>query len=130
MKFPMALALYTVAIFLSAAMLFSVQPLFARMVLRPFGGALAVWNSCLFFFQREAQRQKIASEGSVFGVIELFLYPVLRSSSILRAAVRTASRRSARTGVTGRKTIRIDTRGPLAMEADFIQAQDSVGHPR
>jgi len=47
----MALAVHTVAIFLSAALLFSVQPLFARMVLPSLGGAPAVWNSCLFFFQ-------------------------------------------------------------------------------
>ena len=51
MKFRMALAVHTVAIFLSAALLFSVQPLFARMVLPLLGGAPAVWNSCLFFFQ-------------------------------------------------------------------------------
>ncbi|GIS60507.1 MAG: hypothetical protein CM1200mP2_27320 [Planctomycetaceae bacterium] len=31
--------------------MFSVQPLFARMVLPSLGGAPAVWNSCLFFFQ-------------------------------------------------------------------------------
>ena len=47
----MALAIYTVAIFLSAALLFSVQPMFARLVLPSLGGAPAVWNSCLFFFQ-------------------------------------------------------------------------------
>ena len=51
MKLPTALAVHTVAIFLSAALLFSVQPLFARMVLPSLGGAPAVWNSCLFFFQ-------------------------------------------------------------------------------
>ena len=51
MKFRMALAVHTVAIFLSASLLFSVQPLFARMVLPLLGGAPAVWNSCLFFFQ-------------------------------------------------------------------------------
>jgi len=51
MKFAMALAIHTAGIFLSAALLFSVQPLFARMVLPSLGGAPAVWNSCLFFFQ-------------------------------------------------------------------------------
>ena len=51
MKLRTALAVHTVAIFLSAALLFSVQPLFARMVLPSLGGAPAVWNSCLFFFQ-------------------------------------------------------------------------------
>ena len=51
MKLPTALAVHTVAIFLSAALLFSVQPLFARMVLPSLGGAPAVWNSSLFFIQ-------------------------------------------------------------------------------
>ena len=49
MKFRMALAVHTMAIFLSTPLLFSVQPLFARMVLPSLGAAPAVWNSCLFF---------------------------------------------------------------------------------
>src|SRR4030095_3719678 len=35
----------------SAVLLFSIQPLFARMALPLLGGAPAVWNTCLVFFQ-------------------------------------------------------------------------------
>ena len=42
---------FGVAIFLNAALLFSVQPLFTKMVLPLLGGSPAVWNSCLLFFQ-------------------------------------------------------------------------------
>lgn len=42
---------FTAAIFLNAALLFSVQPLFTKMVLPLLGGSPAVWNTCLLFFQ-------------------------------------------------------------------------------
>jgi hypothetical protein len=45
------LAVYTVAIFLSAGLVFSVQPLFAKMVLPTLGGAPSVWSVALVFFQ-------------------------------------------------------------------------------
>jgi hypothetical protein len=45
------LSLYTAAIFVSAALLFIVQPLFARMVLPLLGGSPAVWNTALVFYQ-------------------------------------------------------------------------------
>lgn len=44
-------ALYTFTIFLSAALLFLVEPMVARMILPIFGGSAQVWNSCLVFFQ-------------------------------------------------------------------------------
>src|SRR5262249_37284266 len=37
--------------FLSAFLLFSAQPMLARMVLPRFGGSPAVWNTCMVFFQ-------------------------------------------------------------------------------
>ncbi|MDZ4783516.1 MAG: fused MFS/spermidine synthase [Planctomycetia bacterium] len=43
--------LYRVTAFLSAALLFVAQPLFARLVLPLVGGAPAVWNTCQVFFQ-------------------------------------------------------------------------------
>ncbi len=43
--------LYRVTAFLSAALLFLAQPLFARQVLPLVGGAPAVWNTCQVFFQ-------------------------------------------------------------------------------
>ena len=43
--------LYAVTIFLSAFLLFQVQPLIAKIILPWFGGAAAVWTVCLLFFQ-------------------------------------------------------------------------------
>lgn len=49
---PMATAaVFTVSIFLSAALLFAVQPMFAKMALPKLGGAPAVWSVALVFFQ-------------------------------------------------------------------------------
>jgi hypothetical protein len=45
------LPLYMIAIFLSAALLFVVQPLFARFALPLLGGSPAVWNTALVFYQ-------------------------------------------------------------------------------
>ena len=42
---------YAATLFVSAALLFLIQPLVARMILPFFGGTPAVWNTCLFFFQ-------------------------------------------------------------------------------
>ena len=42
---------YTATIFLSAALLFSVQPMLGKMVLPILGGTPAVWNTCMVFFQ-------------------------------------------------------------------------------
>ena len=44
-------ALFSLTLFLSAALLFTVQPMFAKMVLPLLGGAPAVWNACLVFYQ-------------------------------------------------------------------------------
>src|SRR5438034_6746565 len=43
--------IYTAAIFLSAALLFAVQPLFTKMVLPRLGGSPAVWSVAMVFFQ-------------------------------------------------------------------------------
>ncbi len=45
------IALFTVTIFLSASLLFFVQPLFAKLVLPVIGGAPAVWTTAMLFFQ-------------------------------------------------------------------------------
>jgi hypothetical protein len=42
---------YAATIFLSAFLLFLVQPLIARQILPWFGGAASVWTTCLLFFQ-------------------------------------------------------------------------------
>jgi hypothetical protein len=45
------LATFTAAITLSAALVFMVQPMFAKMVLPRFGGAPSVWSVAIVFFQ-------------------------------------------------------------------------------
>ena len=43
--------LYAITIFLSAFLLFQVQPLIAKIILPWFGGSAAVWAAALLFFQ-------------------------------------------------------------------------------
>ena len=42
---------YGLAIFLSAFLLFQVQPLIGKMILPWFGGSASVWTTCMLFFQ-------------------------------------------------------------------------------
>lgn len=46
-----AVLLFTATLFTSAFLLFLVEPMIARMVLPLLGGAPAVWNTCVVFFQ-------------------------------------------------------------------------------
>ena len=43
--------LYALTIFLSAFLLFAVQPIIAKIILPWFGGTSAVWSTCMLFFQ-------------------------------------------------------------------------------
>src|SRR5262245_10966655 len=45
------LPLYAFTLFLSAFLLFAVQPMFTKMVLPMLGGSAAVWNTAVVFFQ-------------------------------------------------------------------------------
>lgn len=45
------LLLYTITIFLSAFLVFLVQPMIGKIFLPWVGGAPAAWNTCMFFFQ-------------------------------------------------------------------------------
>ena len=45
------LLLFSLSLFVSATLLFVVQPLFAKMVLPLLGGTPAVWNTCMVFYQ-------------------------------------------------------------------------------
>src|ERR1700743_2100632 len=45
------MALYAITIFLSAFLLFQVQPLIAKIILPWFGGSAAVWAAAMLFFQ-------------------------------------------------------------------------------
>ncbi|HEY1954133.1 MAG TPA: fused MFS/spermidine synthase [Polyangiaceae bacterium] len=47
----MTTALYAVTLFVSAFLLFCIEPLVAKMLLPVAGGAAAVWSTCLVFFQ-------------------------------------------------------------------------------
>lgn len=47
----LVLATYTASVFLSALLLFAVQPMFTRMVLPRFGGSPSVWSVAMVFFQ-------------------------------------------------------------------------------
>src|SRR5260370_38909069 len=48
---PLALPLYAVTLFISAFLLFLVQPMIGKMILPPLGGTPQVWNTCMMFFQ-------------------------------------------------------------------------------
>src|ERR1700690_3479583 len=44
-------AVFTATLFLSAALLFGIQPMFAKMVLPRLGGSASVWSVAMVFFQ-------------------------------------------------------------------------------
>jgi len=48
---PLVMGVFTLSIFLSAILLFSVQPMFTKMTLPLLGGASNVWNTAMVFFQ-------------------------------------------------------------------------------
>ena len=45
------MALFALTIFLSAALLFLIQPMLAKQLLPYLGGGAAVWTACMLFFQ-------------------------------------------------------------------------------
>ena len=47
----MLTVLYASTVFLSAFLLFQIQPVIARAILPWFGGSTAVWGACIVFFQ-------------------------------------------------------------------------------
>lgn len=47
----LSLVLFCASVFLSASLLFLVEPMVAKMLLPLLGGSAAVWNTCLVFFQ-------------------------------------------------------------------------------
>jgi hypothetical protein len=52
MKIDLRLTIhYGLTIFLSAFLLFQVQPLIGKMILPWFGGSASVWTTCMLFFQ-------------------------------------------------------------------------------
>ncbi len=59
------LFLYALTIFLSAFLLFQVQPIIARIILPWFGGSAAVWTTCLLFFQLVLLLGYLYAHGSI-----------------------------------------------------------------
>ncbi|GIU77148.1 MAG: hypothetical protein KatS3mg005_0386 [Bryobacteraceae bacterium] len=57
--------LYAITVFLSAFLLFQVQPMIAKMILPWFGGTAAVWAACLLFFQAAL----LAGYGYTHGIV-------------------------------------------------------------
>lgn len=57
--------LYAVTVFVSAFLLFQVQPMITRMILPWFGGTAMVWATCLLFFQAAL----LAGYGYTHGVV-------------------------------------------------------------
>src|SRR5713226_10455218 len=45
------LAYFSLTLFVSATLLFLVQPMIGKMILPQLGGTPAVWNTCMVFFQ-------------------------------------------------------------------------------
>jgi hypothetical protein len=56
--------LYAVALFVSAMLLFLIQPMIAKMILPLLGGTPAVWNTCLVFFQATLLAGYLYAHGS------------------------------------------------------------------
>jgi hypothetical protein len=50
-RFTALLLLFALSLFASAALLFSIEPMFAKMILPKLGGSPSVWNVCLAFYQ-------------------------------------------------------------------------------
>src|SRR6476659_299748 len=44
-------AVLTIIVFVNAGLLFSLEPMFSKLVLPFLGGTPSVWNTCLVFFQ-------------------------------------------------------------------------------
>jgi len=87
----LTVAVFCAAVFLSAALLFAVQPMAAKMLLPLFGGAPNVWNTCLLFYQavlllgylyahgvarRLSPRAQAAVHLVLLAVVTAFLLPI------------------------------------------------------
>lgn len=64
--------MFTATIFVSAFLLFLVQPMFAKMMLPVLGGTAAVWTTCMLFFQATL----LAGYGYAHGLTKIARLPV------------------------------------------------------
>ncbi|MCI0642298.1 MAG: hypothetical protein L0Y72_24960 [Gemmataceae bacterium] len=86
----MALPFFAVTLFVSAFLLFLVQPMIGKMILPKLGGTPQVWNTCMVFFQtalligysythfvstRLTLRRQLVLHGIMLAVPLLFLFP-------------------------------------------------------
>ncbi len=140
--------LYASTIFLSAFLLFQVQPLISRFILPWFGGGPAIWTTCLLFFQTvlfAGYAYAHVSEHS-FGpkartVVHLTLlvaalltlpitpsdwwkptdsgYPTARILALTRGLRRTTLLRSLVDRATGAGLVQSNAAGPIALSALF-----------
>jgi hypothetical protein len=87
--------IYSTTLFLSAGLLFSVQPMIGKMLLPRLGGTPAVWNTCLVFFQAllllgyayahiSTQKLRINRQAAVH--LGLLLLPLFLLPIVLRTA--------------------------------------------
>ncbi|MBU6381664.1 MAG: fused MFS/spermidine synthase [Proteobacteria bacterium] len=77
---------YALTIFLSAFLLFLVQPLIAKQILPWFGGSASVWNTCMLFFQSLLLAGYAYADRSVQGLSakrQVGLHAVLLALSLL-----------------------------------------------
>ncbi|MEL7203627.1 MAG: fused MFS/spermidine synthase [Pseudomonadota bacterium] len=87
-----ALLLFTTTVFLSAGLLFFIQPLFAKIALPVLGGSAAVWTTAVLFFQSVvlvgylyahlstrhlSPRHQLFLHGAIWGLALLCLPPAL-----------------------------------------------------
>src|SRR5947208_294240 len=50
-RWPLTRLIFTITIFVSAFLLFLVQPIIGKLILPKLGGTPQVWNTCMVFFQ-------------------------------------------------------------------------------
>src|SRR5256885_16382220 len=89
-RWPLALPLFALTLFVSAFLLFLVQPMIGKMILPKLGGTPQVWNTCMLFFQlallagyaythfvgtRLPTRKQLMVHGTLLIIPMLFLLP-------------------------------------------------------
>ena len=86
---------FALTIFLSAFLLFQVQPLIGKVILPWFGGTVSVWTTCLVFFQivllggyvyahRLQKHVRSSRQGWVHGILLLLSAVVLAGSQVVQ----------------------------------------------
>ncbi len=129
---------YSITVFISALLLFQVQPLIAKVILPWFGGTAAVWTTCMMFFQIALLLGYLYSHGlrillsprsswilhSVVMLLALLMLPVLPGESLKPGDYASLSFAiiSVLTLSVGIPFFVLSTTGPL------IQAWQSVSH--